>query len=233
METPTGGGRASGRCGAAAGARAWPPKRPRPAPRPARPTVPARRGLATTGSGAGSAGASSSTPPTETSAERIVVAAPRVLGLTLLEDREQRRGDEDRRVRAGADSDEEREREVLERVAAEEPQRRDRDERDERRCQRARDRLPQGDVADDAERRPLHQRDVLADAVEDDDRVVDRVAEHGQHGGDRGGRHLPPEQRVDADGDQRRRARGRRAPGPRTSTGSAARCSRRSEGARR
>ena len=48
---------------------------------------------------------------------------------------------------------------------------------------------------------PPHQRDVLPDPVEDDDRVVDRVAEHGQHRGDRRVRHLPPEQRVDADRD--------------------------------
>ena len=37
--------------------------------------------------------------------------------------------------------------------------------------------LPQRDVADHAERRAPHQRHVLAHAVEDDDRVVDRVAE--------------------------------------------------------
>jgi hypothetical protein len=42
------------------------------------------------------------------------------------------------------------------------------------------------------ERAAPHQRDVLPDAVEDDDRVVDRVPEHGQDSGDRGGRHLRP-----------------------------------------
>ena len=52
-----------------------------------------------------------------------VVPTPGELGLALLEDGEERRGEEDRRVRAGADSDEEREREVLERVAAEEVER--------------------------------------------------------------------------------------------------------------
>ena len=52
-----------------------------------------------------------------------------------------------------------------------------------------------------AERAAPHERDVLPDAVEDDDRVVDRVAEHGQHRRHRGGRHLPAEQGVDADGD--------------------------------
>ena len=33
--------------------------------------------------------------------------------------------------------------------------------------------------------RPAHQRHVLPDAVEDDDRVVDRVTEDGQHRGNR------------------------------------------------
>ena len=55
----------------------------------------------------------------------------------------------------------------------------DRQQRDERRRQRTADRLPQRDVRDRRERRAPHQRDVLADAVEDDDRVVDRVPEHG------------------------------------------------------
>ena len=36
------------------------------------------------------------------------------------------------------------------------------------------------------------ERDVLAHAVEDDDRVVDRVAEHRQDGGDGGDRDLLP-----------------------------------------
>ena len=49
-----------------------------------------------------------------------VVAAAGELRLPLLEGREQRSGEEDRRVRAGADADEQGEREVLERVAAEE-----------------------------------------------------------------------------------------------------------------
>ena len=43
-----------------------------------------------------------------------------VLGLALLQHRQERRGDEDRRVRAGGDADEQREREVLQRGAAEE-----------------------------------------------------------------------------------------------------------------
>ena len=81
-------------------------------------------------------------------------------------------------------------------------QRDDRQQRDERRRERPRDRLPQRDVRDLPERAALHQRDVLPDPVEDDDRVVDRVPEHRQDRGDRRGRHLPPEQRVDPDRDQ-------------------------------
>ena len=78
----------------------------------------------------------------------LVVAAARVLGLALLEHREQRRGDEDRGVRARPDADQQREREVLERVAAEHEERDDREERDERRRERARDRLPERDVGE-------------------------------------------------------------------------------------
>ena len=87
-------------------------------------------------------------------------------------------------------ADDEREGEVLERRAAEDVETDDRQQRDERRRQRASDRLPERDVGDRRERRPAHERHVLADAVEDDDRVVDRVAEHRQHGGDRRDRDL-------------------------------------------
>ena len=55
-----------------------------------------------------------------------VVAATCELGLALLERGDERRGEEDRRVGTRPDADEQREREVLERVAAEEVQRRDR-----------------------------------------------------------------------------------------------------------
>src|SRR5437870_7768966 len=61
---------------------------------------------------------------------------------------EQRRGDEDRRVGPGDDPDDEREREVLQGRAAEEQQRADRQQRDERRRERAPDRLPERDVRD-------------------------------------------------------------------------------------
>jgi hypothetical protein len=51
---------------------------------------------------------------------RDLVEAARVLGLALLPNRQQRCCDEDRRVSAGRDADHQREREVLQRVAAEE-----------------------------------------------------------------------------------------------------------------
>src|SRR5439155_23288681 len=82
-------------------------------------------------------------------AERgLDVLAVRVLRLALLPDREQRRRDEDRRVGAREDADEEREGEVLQRRAAEEEQRADGEQRDEGRRQRAADRLPQRRVRD-------------------------------------------------------------------------------------
>jgi hypothetical protein len=55
----------------------------------------------------------------------VDVLPARVLRLALLPDREQRGRDEDRRVGAGADPNEESEREVLERLTAEEEERRD------------------------------------------------------------------------------------------------------------
>src|SRR5215203_6384405 len=65
------------------------------------------------------------------------------LRLALLEDRQERRGDEDGRVRTGRDPDHQREREVLERRAAEDQERGERQQRDERRRERTPDRLPQ------------------------------------------------------------------------------------------
>src|SRR5262245_2064840 len=108
------------------------------------------------------------------------VLAALVLGLALLDDREERRRDEDRRVRTGGDADEDREREVLERLAAEDEEREDREQRDDRRRDRAADRLPEGLVGDRGEARAPHDLRVLAHAVEDDDGVVDRVTQDGE-----------------------------------------------------
>src|SRR5207249_3646099 len=76
----------------------------------------------------------------------------RELRLALLPDRQQRRGDEDRRVRTRGDADDQREREVLQGRAAEDLERDDRQQRDERRGQRASNRLPERDVHDRRER---------------------------------------------------------------------------------
>ena len=89
----------------------------------------------------------------------------------------------------------------FERVASEEVERGDREQRDERRRERPREHLPHRDVPDDAERRTPHERHVLAHAVEDDDRVVDRVAEHREDRRDGRRRHLAPCERVDTDRD--------------------------------
>src|ERR1700712_1816170 len=54
---------------------------------------------------------------------RVAALAAVVLRLALLPPGEERRGDEDRRIRTGGDADEQREGEVLERRTAEEEQR--------------------------------------------------------------------------------------------------------------
>src|SRR6185312_17203010 len=108
----------------------------------------------------------------ETALRHNLALAPCVLGLPLLEHAEERRRDEDRRVGTRGDTDHQCEREVLERGASVEEQRTDRQKRDERRGQRPADRLPQRDVRDRRHRGPPHKRDVLPDAVEDDDGVV-------------------------------------------------------------
>src|SRR5215218_3682994 len=63
----------------------------------------------------------------------VLLLALRVLRLALLQPGDERDREEDRRVRAGADADEQREREVLERLAAEDEQRDQRQQRDQRR----------------------------------------------------------------------------------------------------
>jgi hypothetical protein len=78
-------------------------------------------------------------PPVRLLADRIeLLLEPGILpalelGLPLLEDGEEGRRDEDRGEGARADADQQREGELLQRVAAEEDERRDRQERDEAR----------------------------------------------------------------------------------------------------
>src|SRR5688572_19754278 len=66
--------------------------------------------------------------------------------LPLLQDREERRGEEDRRVHADRGADEHREREVLERLATEEQQGQDREQNDEGRVHRSHQHLVEGEV---------------------------------------------------------------------------------------
>ena len=90
----------------------------------------------------------------------------------------------------------------LQRLAAEQHQREHRQQRAEGRGQRADDDLGQRAVDDLRERGARHPRDVLSDAVEHDDRVVERVTKDRQERRDRRRRHLPADQGVDAGHDQ-------------------------------
>ena len=110
--------------------------------------------------------------------------------------------DEDRRVGAGRDTDQQREREVLQRLAAEHQQRGDRDQRAELGGQRPGQHLAHRAVDDLRERRPRHARRVLPYSVEHDHRVVEREPEDRQQRRDRRRRHLPVGERVDARRDQ-------------------------------
>ena len=138
--------------------------------------------------------------------------AAAVDGLALLPQRQHRTGDEDRRVRARDRADEQRERERLQRLAAEQQQREHRQAGAEARRQGAHDDLGHGAVDDLREGRPRHARDVLADSVEHDDRVVQREPKDGEQRRDRRRCHLLADERVHArsdedvvhDGDQHR-----------------------------
>ena len=123
--------------------------------------------------------------------------------LALLPLDQHRRRDEDRRVGAREHAHEQREGEVLQRLAAEQQQRADRHQDHEARGQRPGEDLGHRPVRDLREGRPRHARHVLAYSVEHDHRVVQRVTHDRQQGGDRGGRDLPVEEGVHARGDQK------------------------------
>ena len=111
--------------------------------------------------------------------------APRAIGrLALLPRGEHRRGDEDRRVGSREDPDHHREGEVAQRLTAEDEQHADQEDGREAGDQRSGQDLGHRAVDDLREGGARHPRHVLADSVEDDDRVVHRVAEDGQEGGD-------------------------------------------------
>ena len=109
-------------------------------------------------------------------------------------------GDEDRRVRAGDDADEHREREAAQHFAAEEEQREHREERRAGRDDRAASVWLTLVLTIAVERLAPHRPLVLTHAVEDDDRVVHRVA------GDRQNRGDDVQRQVVAEPGQERRA---------------------------
>ena len=111
--------------------------------------------------------------------------------------------DENRGVRSRDHADEHREREVVYRPVAEDEERGNREERRQRRDDRARQALVDRLVADLGEGDPLLALEKLADAVEHDDRVVDRVADDRQERGDHDERHLAAAQREQAERDER------------------------------
>ena len=110
---------------------------------------------------------------------------------------QQRRGDEDRRVRPRDDADEQGQDEVLDRRATEQQQREQRQHDGQAGHDRAPERLQDRVVHDLGERLAGVAGLVLADPVEDDDRVVDAEADDGQHRGH--------EQAVDLDAEERAR----------------------------
>src|SRR5438874_4045294 len=113
-----------------------------------------------------------------------------------------RRRDEDARVGAGDDADHHREREAVQDLAAEEEQRERRQQRRARRDHRPAERLVHRDVDDVVHRVAAHDPQVLADPVEDDDRVVGREARHRENRGDHVQRHVVAEEREERERDQ-------------------------------
>ena len=121
---------------------------------------------------------------------------------SLLPQGENGGADEDRGVGARGDAHEQREREVLERLPAEEQQRADRHQGREAGRERAGQHLGHRAVHDLRVGRARHARHVLADAVEHDDRVVERVAQDREQSGDRRGGQLPAHEGIDAARDE-------------------------------
>ena len=128
--------------------------------------------------------------------------------LALLEHGEQRAGDEDRRVGARGQTDQQRQRELLQRGRAEhqrphDQQRCDRQEGGDRGVQGTHEHLVEGEVHHGRvgeARGGADQARVLVHLVEDDDAVVDGETQDREQRDHRGGSHLEAGQRVDADG---------------------------------
>lgn len=106
----------------------------------------------------------------------------------VAEDNPERAGDEDGRIAATTEADEQGEGEVLRRVAAEEVERKGREHDREDRVQRARQRLENRRVDEriDVAATTEVQLEVLTDAVKDDDGIVDRVTDDRQERCDEG-----------------------------------------------
>src|SRR2546430_9866884 len=96
---------------------------------------------------------------------------------------QQRRCVEDGAVGAGDDSDQERQREALDRLATRDEDRRQDEHHGEAGDDRPRRGLHDAQVHDLLEGEALADTQVFADPVEDHDRVVDRETDDGQHGG--------------------------------------------------
>ena len=122
-----------------------------------------------------------------------------VLVLARLPDGEQRRAHGDGRVAADDQADGHGEREVLQRLAAEEQHEQNRDERGDRRVDRADEHLVER-VVGHREERALHVQvlRVVVDAVEHDHGVVERVADDREQRGHGVRRELAPDERVNA-----------------------------------
>ena len=140
-------------------------------------------------------------PPSRCHPDRASRLELLVAPLAALQVGEHRRRDEDRRVCADRHADEHREREVLQRLPAEQQQRQDRQEHHERGVHGPHQHLVQGEV-DHArvsqtrdERRGLR---VLLDLVVDHDGVVQREPEDREDRDHRLGRHFATHQRIDA-----------------------------------
>ena len=123
------------------------------------------------------------------------------VGLPAQQNR-QRRRDEPARVGGGDGADEHRERKALQHFAAEQEQREHGHEDGARRDDRPRQRLVEARVDHRLERLAFPGPGVLANAIEDDDHVVHRVADHRQHRRDDVQRHLVVEEHEERERDQ-------------------------------
>src|SRR5690606_3082026 len=116
---------------------------------------------------------------------------------------ERGRSYEDRRIRPDHDAEEENQRELADRPATEDEEREERGQRRHARQHRPRERLVDRTVDQRNDLlTPPRRLQILADPIEDNDRVVQRVTQDRQHGGDGRQRNLEPEDRQDPERDE-------------------------------